>query len=100
MTIKEFNLCVDNNADAVYRFILKNLRDEDRANDVVQEAFSRMWVKVQDISYAKSKSYLFTTAYHYMIDMIRKEKRFIPLQVSHQMYNVEQNSYSDLKEIS
>jgi RNA polymerase sigma-70 factor (ECF subfamily) len=100
MTIAEYNQCVDNYADGVYRFILKNIQDEDMARDIIQEVFTRMWEKVKDISYSKSRSYLFTAAYHTMIDMIRREK-------SRQMYQNERsfdrdsdrNSYSDLKEI-
>ena len=30
-------------ADNVYRFILKNLRHEEDARDVVQTAFEKMW---------------------------------------------------------
>jgi len=35
MTEKEYNQCVDLYADNVYRFILKNLRHEEDARDVV-----------------------------------------------------------------
>ncbi|MBW6461009.1 MAG: RNA polymerase sigma factor [Bacteroidales bacterium] len=75
MTVSEYNQCVDNHADGVYRFILKNLRDEAAAMDIVQDAFEKMWLKFREISFGKAKSYLFTTAYHRMIDHIRKEKR-------------------------
>ncbi len=44
----EYNKCVTEYADAVYRFILKNIRDEDRAQDVVQESFTRMWERVEN----------------------------------------------------
>ncbi len=74
MTAAEYNTCVDLFADGVYRFILKNLKDEENARDIVQDAFTKMWEKVRDISFEKSKSYLFTAAYHTMIDFIRKEK--------------------------
>ena len=75
MTVNEYNQCVDDFADGVYRFILKNIKGEDNARDIVQDAFTKMWEKVQDISYARSKSYLFTAAYHTMIDFIRKHKK-------------------------
>ena len=75
MTDKEYNECVTNYADNVYRFILKNLRHEDDAKDVVQTAFEKLWVNRQGIQPEKSKSYLFTVAYHQMIDHIRKTKR-------------------------
>jgi RNA polymerase sigma factor (sigma-70 family) len=75
MTEKEYNQCVNEYADNVYRFILKNLRHEEDARDVVQTAFEKMWRNRNDIDAAKCKSYLFTVAYHQMIDHIRKVKR-------------------------
>lgn len=75
MTEKEYNECVTTCADNVYRFILKNLRHEEDARDVVQTAFEKMWRNRQEVDAQKSKSYLFTVAYHQMIDHIRKVKR-------------------------
>ena len=75
MTEREYNECVKTYADNVYRFILKNLRHEEDAKDVVQTAFEKMWRNREEIDPVKCKSYLFTVAYHQMIDHIRKVKR-------------------------
>ena len=75
MTEKEYNQCVTEYADNVYRFILKNLRNEEDARDVVQSAFEKLWINHLEVDNAKCKSYLFTVAYHQMIDHIRKVKR-------------------------
>ncbi len=75
MTEKEYNQCVTQYADNVYRFIVKNLRHEEDSRDVVQSAFEKMWRNRENIDSEKSKSYLFTVAYHQMIDHIRKNKR-------------------------
>jgi RNA polymerase sigma factor (sigma-70 family) len=75
MTEKEYNQCVSEYADNVYRFILKNLRHEEDARDVVQSAFEKMWVNRADIDNSRCKSYLFTVAYNQMIDHLRKSKR-------------------------
>lgn len=75
MTEKEYNECVTMYADNVYRFILKNLRHEEDARDVVQTAFEKMWRNREEVDTTKCKSYLFTVAYHQMIDHIRKVKR-------------------------
>src|SRR5215475_15539630 len=75
MTEKEYNECVTQYADNVYRFIVKNLRHEEDARDVVQTAFEKLWRNRNEIDPAKCKSYLFTVAYHQMIDHIRKVKR-------------------------
>ena len=75
MTEREYNECVNLYADNVYRFILKNLRHEEDAKDVVQGAFEKLWIGREKVKVDKSKSYLFTIAYHQMIDFIRKQKR-------------------------
>lgn len=75
MTEKEFNSCVNLYADNVYRFILKNLRHEEDAKDVVQASFEKMWINRDKVENERSKSYLFTVAYHQMIDLIRKNQR-------------------------
>lgn len=75
MTEREYNECVRTYADNVYRFILKNLRHEEDSRDVVQTAFEKMWRNRDEIDPVKCKSYLFTVAYHQMIDHIRKTKR-------------------------
>ena len=75
MTEKEYNQCVTEYADNVYRFIYKNLRHEEDARDIVQAAFEKMWKNRAAIDNSKCKSYLFTVAYNQMIDHLRKIKR-------------------------
>lgn len=75
MTEKEYNECVNLYADNVYRFIVKNLRHEEDARDVVQTAFEKLWRNREEVDGSKSKSYLFTVAYNQMIDHLRKVKR-------------------------
>src|SRR6476620_8764614 len=94
MTEKDYNECVSQYADNVYRFILKNLRHEEDARDVVQTAYEKLWRNRDMVEYGKSKSYLFTVAYNQMIDHIRKNKRMtykddfgVDTQVDHQPVN-------------
>jgi RNA polymerase sigma-70 factor (ECF subfamily) len=75
MTEREYNNCVNMYADNVYRFILKNLKHEEDSRDVVQSAFEKLWISRAQVDNEKCKSYLFTIAYHQMIDHIRKSKR-------------------------
>jgi RNA polymerase sigma-70 factor (ECF subfamily) len=77
MTEKEFNNCVNLYADNVYRFIMKNLRHEDDSKDVVQSAFEKLWINREKVENERSKSFLFTVAYHQMIDLIRKNKKVV-----------------------
>jgi len=75
MTEQQYNQCVNLYADNVYRFVVKNLRHEEDARDIVQTAFEKMWRNKDAVENEKSKSYLFTVAYNQMIDHIRKMKR-------------------------
>jgi RNA polymerase sigma-70 factor (ECF subfamily) len=75
MTTKEYNLAVDEYSDNIFRFALKQLRNEMSAKDIVQETFTKVWVKHEEVQYEKVKSYLFTTAYHAIVDWVKKEKR-------------------------
>ncbi|MCG9900173.1 MAG: RNA polymerase sigma factor [Chitinophagaceae bacterium] len=75
MTEQAYNECVDLYADGVFRFIVKNLRHEEDARDIVQTAFEKLWKNRESVEYEKAKSFLFTVAYNQMIDHIRKNKR-------------------------
>lgn len=75
MTSKEYNLAVDEFSDNIYRFALKHLKNEMSAKDIVQETFTKVWIKHEEVAYEKVKSYLFTTAYHALVDWAKKEGR-------------------------
>jgi RNA polymerase sigma factor (sigma-70 family) len=99
MTVSEYNQCVEKHSDGLYRFILKNIKDRDKASDIVQDSFEKLWRKVVQVSFEKSKSYLFSTAYHTMIDVIRKDRRIEDFsQANPERYSHEEQ-YSDLQEI-
>lgn len=99
MTVKEYNRSVEEYADAVYRFIRGNIRDEERANDIVQDSYERLWRHVAEIEYNVVKSWLFSTAYHIMIDIIRKDKKMSNLEPEHEKDLIFESHYSDLNEI-
>ena len=75
MTEKNYNDCVTQYADNVFRFIVKNLKHKEDARDIVQTAFEKLWRNREVVENDKCKSYLFTVAYNQMIDHIRKNKR-------------------------
>lgn len=75
MTAKEYNTAVDQYSDNIFRFALKHLRNEMSAKDIVQETFTKVWIKHEEITFEKVKSYLFTTAYHAIVDWVKKDGR-------------------------
>lgn len=96
MTEKEYNLCIDNFTDSAFRFLVKNIKDSDTAKDILQDTFTKLWEKREDVEYVKAKSYIFTSAYHTMINNIKYNslKFNIP-----QTQTITSNSYNDINEV-
>ena len=80
MDKSQYNQCVEQYADRLFRFAFSSLRNREAAEDVVQESFARVWEKVKTVDFAKAKSYLFTTAHHAMIDEVRQRQHFASLE--------------------
>lgn len=99
MTIAEYNKSVDDYSDGIYRFILKNIKNEDKARDVVQDTYEKLWIRVTEVTAEKVRSYLFTTAYHTMIDMIRKEKRMTGFEADKYDKPLQADHYTGLAQI-
>jgi RNA polymerase sigma factor (sigma-70 family) len=75
MTEKLYNECVKMYADNIYRYLYKNIRHAEDAKDLVQITFEKLWVNRDMVKMETVKSYLFTIAYHVMIDHTRKSNR-------------------------
>ena len=99
MTVNEYNTSVDLYSDRLYRFVLKSIKDMHKAEDIVQDSYEKLWKNVENVNYEKVKSYLFTTAYHTMIDRIRKEKRSSFTEDVNLTEQSHENNYSDLSEV-
>lgn len=99
MNLSDYNSCVDVHADGVYRFVLKHIRDKDIAKDIVQDSFEKMWRKIDTIDPSKSKTYLFTTAYHTLVDYTRKSSKQAKFNEIDFNQHSHTKQYSDLKEV-
>lgn len=99
MNLKEYNKSVDLYADRLYRFVFKNMKDSERAQDVVQDVFEKVWEKVDEISAEKIKSYLFTAAYHTMLDVLKKDKRVSHYENEREFEQSYSKEYSGVNEI-
>jgi RNA polymerase sigma factor (sigma-70 family) len=75
ITEKEYNLAVREYTKNLYRYLLKTLRDEDAAKDLVQDCFLKFWNNREKIDAFKIKSWLFTVAHNSMINYIKAESR-------------------------
>jgi RNA polymerase sigma factor (sigma-70 family) len=99
LNLNEYNQCVESYADGVFRFVMKQIRDKDAAKDIVQDSFEKMWRKIDSIDAARSKTYLFTTAYHTLVDYTRKESKKADFSEVNFNEHAHSKQYSDLKEI-
>jgi RNA polymerase sigma factor (sigma-70 family) len=99
MTVREYNKCVDEHADGVFRFILKQIRDDEKARDIVQDSFEKVWKTKENVNGTKAKSYLYSTAYHTMIDLIRRDKKKVDFEYVSGSKYAHEEQYSDLHEI-
>ncbi len=99
MTISEYNLCVDEHADGLYRFVLKNLKNQQAAQDIVQDSYEKLWKKHEEVQFATSKSYLFTTAHHTMIDSIRRSRPTDNIDTADCISDVNNSQYTDIKDL-
>ena len=99
MTTEEYNRCVEEHADGLYRFVLFRLRDEDAAQDIVQDVFEKMWRLKDSVESTKIKSYLFTAGYHSVIDAIRRKKPGIGLESIENTYTQKPEYFTDTKDI-
>jgi len=90
---------VDEHADGVFRFILKQIRDDEKARDIVQDSFEKVWKTKENVNGTKAKSYLYSTAYHTMIDLIRRDKKKVDFEYVSGSKYAHEEQYSDLHEI-
>jgi RNA polymerase sigma-70 factor (ECF subfamily) len=75
MDVKDYNVCVNQWADALFRFACKCTGHEEDARDVVQGSFEVLWQKRQDVAAEKGKAFLFQVAYRQAVDTYRKKER-------------------------
>lgn len=79
MTEKEYNTTVETHANALFRFIYKNLKVREDAENIVQDTFESLWLNLDKVEFSKAKSWIFTTGYRKMIDLIRKDKKMVEM---------------------
>ena len=99
MTRSQYNTCVDQYADGLFRFVLASLRNRMEAEDIVQDSFARVWERRKQVEYDKAKSYLFTTAYHLIVDLSRKRRQETTEDALFQVPDRNTATYPDVNEI-
>ena len=75
MTEEEYNSAVKTISHRLYGFVFKSLKNEEDANDIVQDSFLKLWQNRNKVELDKAKSWLFTTAYNGLINFVKKSSR-------------------------
>ena len=72
--VEAFDLLFDRYSQPIYRFSISQLKTREDSEEVVQEVFFRLWESRKQIPDKESfRSYLFSIAYHVIVDMFRKK---------------------------
>lgn len=98
MTLQEYNQCVNDYSDALYRFILKNMKDQMEAENVVQNTFEKLWIRREEVHFETARPFIFKVGYNNMIDVIRKRKREVTMDAVQEKNHWESQPAAGLKE--
>ena len=86
MKRKEYNIVVKEQSGNLFGYAIRFLRNEEDAKDIVQDVFEKLWLNRSKVEFAKSKSWMFTTAHNAMINFSTRKGR---LKLSDEMSEYE-----------
>jgi len=97
MNTNEYNEAVDLWSDRIFGYVLKLVRDTALAEDIVQDVYEKLWKRKDEVQLEKAKSYLFTSAYHAVVDWSRRESH--RRSVVRESATIEQDHSYELKKL-
>lgn len=70
------------------------MRNEEEAQDIVQDVFEKLWIHRNEVAFDKAKSWMFTTAHRAMINQVNRAKRSVLMHRSElPERGIENNTY-------
>lgn len=81
MDTREYNNCVQQWSDPLYRFALRCLSDSEEARDAVQTAFAALWEARASVAAGNAKAWLFQVAYRQSVNHFRHRSRLAGAEV-------------------
>ncbi len=88
MSKKPKNVCEEavfqklfhDHSEDLYRFLYYKFGAENNPQDLVQEAFIKLWNRCKDVTESKARSFLFTVARNQMLNELDKKKTVLKYQ--------------------
>ena len=80
MSEREYNNCVEEFADKVFRFFVKNLHDTFSAEDLTQDVLETLWKNHSNVDFSKAKAYIFVSAHNTMVNFWDKERKTLEIK--------------------
>jgi RNA polymerase sigma factor (sigma-70 family) len=74
LTSAEYNHSVEHISDSLFRYAVHFLKDSEDAQDVVQDAFEKLWLNREKVEKDKVKSWLFTCVHNAMLNQVHRKK--------------------------
>lgn len=95
------NVCEKDVFDDIFRIQSNDLHDflyykfgaDNSPEDLVQEAFMKLWENCKDVLPEKARSYLFTVANNLMLNTLSRKKTVLNYQQQKPVYNIETPQY-------
>lgn len=82
MNKKEYNKAVKAYSGRIYGYVLKYLKSPEDASDIVQDVYLKLWQNKDKVPLEKAKSWLFITAHNTLINLAKKNKRSVSMEVA------------------
>ncbi|WP_344976595.1 RNA polymerase sigma factor [Compostibacter hankyongensis] len=79
-SIQSFNLLYEKYWEPVYDQAFRRLKDRDRAQDITQDIFTRLWIKRNELSIDNLPAYLHVSVRNRVLNLFEKERRYIPFE--------------------
>jgi RNA polymerase sigma-70 factor (ECF subfamily) len=99
ISVQDYNHAVKEHTRSIFRFLYKSLRDREATNDLVQDCYLKLWQNREKINPEKIKPWLFSVAYHAMLDYVAASSRQVKLEHDSQAPAVFQKNEFDAKAI-
>ena len=99
MTEQDYNNCIKQYSDGLFRFLTKISGDIAKAKDLTQDVFLKLWEHKTEIEVSKTKAWLFKTAHNRYIDTERHNKYMVRGNDSNMQCQKIENGYTDIKSV-